>query len=376
MYEVPRKKVKVLKGENDKLVYQSRSLVGQKYVLGIQKEGKQEIQLISLDEVFNLEPKTKRQIDTNLQINTNIAKSGLSVREQKENLVKDLGTVKAQRKVKQQQSNQVKEENISSAVQITEMMKQKSGNLQEKILLEKQQEDQELENEKRSFLPDFNTQSDDPTKIYRISSIVSKEELESIPYEQYLVAVKSGTIGKLTERMDRYVRSLFVDHLRTIRDLGNRRKEESVLIRYMIYLDALLKFNFHQKFQVANLEEIALQTGVSSQLTRGILMRYYQATLQNDNTTLYVRSLAQKDKYYCYLIVLALAIWNFSMDATEFAIALKLDPKKFAQYAKECGCTVNLNEVKKDGIIQHKMNIALKLPFKLQPSQTMKKHKK
>jgi hypothetical protein len=111
-------------------------------------------------------------------------------------------------------------------------------------------------------------------------------------------------------------------------------------MKYLIYLDALMKFNFNNRFQVNNLEEISQQTGVSSELTRGILSKFYQATVQNDNTTQYVRSFSMKDKYYCYMIVLALFIWNFQMNASQFAVALKLEPKKFSQYAKECGCTV------------------------------------
>lgn len=82
-------------------------------------------------------------------------------------------------------------------------------------------------------------------------------------------------------------------------------------MKYLIYLDALMKFSFNQRFQVSNLEEISQQTGVPIELTRGILSKFYQATQQNDNTTLYIRSLSMKDKYYCYIIVLALFIWNF-----------------------------------------------------------------
>jgi hypothetical protein len=72
-----------------------------------------------------------------------------------------------------------------------------------------------------------------------------------------------------------------------------------------------MKFSFNSKFLVNNLEEISQSTGVSIELTRGILSKFFQATIQDDNQTQYVRSLSMKDKYYSYIIILALFIWNF-----------------------------------------------------------------
>jgi len=53
-----------------------------------------------------------------------------------------------------------------------------------------------------------------------------------------------------------------------------------------------------------------------------------------------------KDKLVSYIIVLALFVFDFKLEASQLSAFLKVDPKKFLNYAKEVGCSVKIKENK------------------------------
>jgi hypothetical protein len=91
--------------------------------------------------------------------------------EQKQQLVSEFGTLKSKKKVAQMQNNKVDERNIEGNIQ--DILEEKTLDLKSKLETSHQQKfDYEIE-KKREFLPEFNLEESDPSKVYNLYSIIS-----------------------------------------------------------------------------------------------------------------------------------------------------------------------------------------------------------
>ncbi|KRX00499.1 hypothetical protein PPERSA_08892 [Pseudocohnilembus persalinus] len=369
-----KKKQQYLVSENhEKFDYIGKSNISQqptKYLVGVMSEdNKGQMDIYDVDGCFNLVQSLKS--DKNLEkIDSNIAKADKNIWDMKQSLVANMGTKKAQRKVQQMLNNMIDENKISSKAQMQELLKVKSASLQNKLENEMEEVKKQEENSKRQFLPEFDMLATEPSKIYDINSIISKEEFENIKCEPIMAALKKKQKNQGDDQLIQLTKP-FNEFI------SKYKASTSYILKYLMYLDNLLKFAYKKQLTKASLEEVAQEVRVDAIFAKHILAKYYQATPQAENKMLYLRSPQLTDKLICHIIVLGLFAFGFKMDVSYLGLVLKLDQKKLISYSKEIGCTVNIKENKnKKAKTPNSINISLNVPFKLQPNKKPMKDKK
>lgn len=308
------------------------------------------MQLVEVKNIFTLKQYIKGQMNQE-DIDSNIAKTGTSIWEQKQNLVEEMGTQKAKRKVQQMQSNIIKAENIAFKTEMSELLSGKQQELKQKFQNEEDQKMQELKNQKQEFLPEFNLETSEVDKIYNLNSIITPEEMDAISVDALVVALKKNRIEQELQKMhvSDYVHGLLANFNQKF---AHVQKGRSVLLKRLLYLDFYIKLSSRFKFQSSSMEEIAKQCGIDLIFIKQFLQKFYQASPVQENQILYIRSQSLKDKFICYALVLALSIFDFKMDGSALALGLKIDKRKIIDYARDVGCNVRVvdDEQKSDQI--------------------------
>lgn len=144
--------------------------------------------------------------------------------------------------------------------------------------------------------------------------------------EPYIVALKKQKISQETQNMSPFVQDLFnnFDQL-----FGDRPMQKTPIIKYLMYLDFLIRSSYKPKFLKNSIEEVAKELRFDVLFAKNIMLKFYQITPSNDNKISYSRSGALRDKLYCYIITLILFAFNFKLDAAPLAKHLKIEPKRF-----------------------------------------------
>ena len=133
----------------------------------------------------------------------------------------------------------------------------------------------------------------------------------------------------------------------------------------------MMKFVGKNRFYDKDPQSIAFQLKIKEvSIVKNILSKFYQGSqgtvniyhIQGQNLN-YTKSSLLSDKYICHLIVLNLVINDYTFEGDKLASILKLNPNKFSNYCKECGCSVVASKkVNGEQTIKVKLNVPLKFP--------------
>ncbi|KAM3128567.1 hypothetical protein pb186bvf_019335 [Paramecium bursaria] len=324
---------KMIKLTNDDMVWvgKSENQEFQQYV-GYIEDNKIQIHpvLFSGTLVQSIE---KQNID--YQSKNTALEQGLTLFQQQKQTAQELGTSKSRRKMKQMETNKIQEENIAEAEAIKEIFDQKKQTLKDEIEIQKFEHEAEEQQLKVDLLPEFDDE-------YLIDSIIYPEDMENLDINKLQVYMTDKNEDHL-----KYYNPYIIQLLKTLgdQDIGqqkqkgfNQKSIHLVKLKYIEYLEILLKFQNKHTF-TKGVQEISHELHIrNTDIVKRILNKFYQVT--NDKQLQFNRSKFLQDKYFCYVIVLHLFIYNFKFNANELAKQLRLNIKKMTEYCKMCRCSV------------------------------------
>lgn len=215
--------------------------------------------------------------------------------------------------------------------------------MQEKAeILEKEHDQQEKSHEqnelnsKREFLPDFNLQTTEASKIYDLHSIISHDEWSDLTIKFALRIIKKQDT---TIREPKYYTDYVFEKLSKFDEIFAKSAKINInsKIKILLYLDILLKM-FRYRVVFKSPEEVAKETSIKPVFLFTILSKFYRknAVPGSDGQRFkYNRDKTMDDKLICYIIVLALIFYDFKFDALELMQTLKLEKIKYFRYVNK-----------------------------------------
>lgn len=121
-------------------------------------------------------------------------------------------------------------------------------------------------------------------------------------------------------------------------DLKNNKKIEHKL-KYLIFLDYMIKFYAFNKIEFKSPDEISRILGIEMKFTNLLLNKFCETFLSIDNTIRFKKTTVCRHRLICHILVLALSLKNFHFDVGILTKSLKLDLKGIYEYLKEIGCS-------------------------------------
>jgi hypothetical protein len=158
--------------------------------------------------------------------------------------------------------------------------------------------------------------------------------------------------------------------LKVLADELSKGKKVDLKLRYLVYLDYMIKFYGFNKIEFKSPEDIARILGINLYFVNILLNKFCETFLSIENTIQFKKTSVCKHRLICYIIVLALSLKKYKFDIKLLAKSLKLEIKAIYEYLKEVGCVFsdmktevdeNARKIKKFD----SMMVELKAPLKL-----------
>lgn len=182
---------------------------------------------------------------------------------------------------------------------------------------------------KREFLPDFNLQTEIPSKIYDIHSIISQDEWSELNIKYALKIVKKVDSPS---RETRYYTDYIYQKLLKFNEIFANIPKINInfKLKALIYLDILLKmFKYRVIYKIP--EVLAKETLIKPIFINSVLNKFYRKSTvpgSDGNKFKYSRDKILDDKIVCHIIVLALIFFDLKMESMDLMQNLKLEKKK------------------------------------------------
>ncbi|KAI9020845.1 RNA polymerase I associated factor, A49-like protein [Phycomyces nitens] len=244
------------------------------------------------------------------------------------------GTSKAQQDLRNEERNKVVGEELESMMDImhTEISKATKNVPTQKSLQKEMANDLPI--------PSYDIDAESPEKVYDIDSIVSEEELNATPIKDIL---KETTLEGIQTHLA-YDSSSFVNnHLLSI--LKSSGKKDRKKIRTLVYISYLMAYLCRVRSDDLNKRskvETVLK-GAPSMLIDKMTERY---------TVSKVRTPLMADKILCYLLVLCLAVADYTLIIHSISKDLSIKPSKATSVLRNLGCKIepcNAEDIKRAG---------------------------
>jgi hypothetical protein len=158
--------------------------------------------------------------------------------------------------------------------------------------------------------------------------------------------------------------------LKVLADEMSKGKKVDLKLRYLVYLDYMIKFYGFNKIEFKSPEDIARTLGIDLFFVNILLSNFCETFLSMENTIQYKKTSVCKHRLICYIIILALSLKKYKFDIKLLAKSLKLEIKAIYEYLKEVGCVFSDMKTEVDENSRKfkkfdSMVVELKAPLKL-----------
>eukprot|EP00331_Platyophrya_macrostoma_P007391 CAMPEP_0176420576 /NCGR_PEP_ID=MMETSP0127-20121128/8683_1 /TAXON_ID=938130 /ORGANISM="Platyophrya macrostoma, Strain WH" /LENGTH=417 /DNA_ID=CAMNT_0017801187 /DNA_START=25 /DNA_END=1278 /DNA_ORIENTATION=+ len=319
-----------------------------KYAIGVYSKDTNEIKLMPAEQIFNLKQYPKDYTVTDDQ---DIMFSHIKALQQKQILVEELGNKKSKKILKNLKNTMVKDDNIASAGEIKELLLEKADMLEKK--LEENPENPVLLTieSKLLTLPEFDVETKDPSKIYNIGSIWDHEHNSQLNTAAFLSMLKKQD----TKKGKGFITKYLMDWSNNHEFQKNKYKVQKAMV-----LNFLLKLMKKRNFNKPILE-LAKELEMPAPLVKEALDKFFFSKVADNQSIQYQSSKGLEAKLVCYIIVLALSLNDYEMDAEPLRVFMKIEDSLFIKYCTEIGCNVK----KSSRADAPSMQIKLEAPLKI-----------
>lgn len=295
-----------------------------RYLLGFIDEEKGRLNVVPVLETF--------QVSRFLEQDRKGDLVGLDTRaegmEHREMIVQEIGTKKGKKILQQIKNKVIQEDHIFSANEVKDLILNKAEEIQNQQ--DKTDETffvRELQR-KKELLPEFNLSAKSASKIYSIDGLMPPAEIAKM---------NPGLIND-ARFITNYCKVL--KEQINWKDLSPEQTKQKEQL--LVYLNCMMIFYKIRKI-TSPVQEVASSHKIPLEVAKGIVDRFYEAVKKNADSdeVAFTRSKKQENRLICHLIILALTICNYKIDASPLMAALRIEEERINLLAREIGCTIN-----------------------------------
>mmetsp|Transcript_37653 Transcript_37653/g.33671 ORF Transcript_37653/g.33671 Transcript_37653/m.33671 type:complete len:254 (+) Transcript_37653:292-1053(+) len=223
---------------------------------------------------------------------------------------------------------------------------------------------------RRDILPEFSLDATKPDKIYNLFSIISREEWDLIDVDDMRKSIKKD---KIFEKGKKFYTNYVIEEMNAIKDDRKSFKSDAVMsskYKCLIYLNILLKC-LKLRFIRKDAQQFAEELKVNPLIVKTILHRFFIMNEREGDKISYSRNSMLTDRLTCFIVVLALIYNDYEFEASSLLNEMKIEPKKFAKYTLQIGCSTKKKKVEGE----ERTFLKLEAPLDIKPMSLGKKKK-
>lgn len=250
----------------------------------------------------------------------------LDYREQKELMVKEIGTNKSKKIMKNYKMKDIKNQGISSISEINNVIKKKTFEIEEDGILENANRSQKKLNKLKKILPPFNISGKNYKTIYKLEGILNEKDLEKINLEK----IKEKIISK--KFLNPFVKEIIIEN-----NIDNENDDK--ILKSIAFLDFMLKILPLRKIN-KNIIEICKEKRIPFFIGKKIIKLFFDSVLNKDKKKIFVQTKISNLKFLSYIIILSLLVSGNKMNIRSFLPYSRMIEKDLFNLCKECGCVL------------------------------------
>merc|ERR1712168_256134 len=295
-----------------------------KYYIGVVDKGSRSVENVQAVQLCTLKPKLRDDLKPD-----DALKDKKSFREETDTLVEAFGSARQKRLVASRKKN----------LGVNETVSEKVGDIAKKILLDSPKTPAEKEDDEfEGIVPKMDKDAEIPSKIFDISSILSRDDYRFLL--EHAKEMNSADETTLLSWRDTQKYPEFIIY--QLSKLSERkpsvRTEKGCYICYLNHLITFTKVSFR------DIRKPNPCPSIPEALVINILAKFTHADEQGRNRCFPKKS---KDKLYCYILILALFIEDFDMDCNVLLRDLKLGVARVTKLLRAIGCSVKTTNLKR-----------------------------
>ncbi|KAI9334267.1 RNA polymerase I associated factor, A49-like protein [Obelidium mucronatum] len=260
------------------------------------------------------------------------------------------GTIKRKKAISAQERNKVKVDSLVSAEQVLKNVIDDSETLLPSLESIKQEQDLSR------LIPPFNINASTPAEVYKLESIMTAAELETINVDFILEMKFKEDLKAELEKVhpSSWVFTRIFEALQT--------NQDKFKIRKYVYILFMMKFLTASPGVLR--KGIPLPNYVAPQITAAMMEKFTEQQQDGDRGVKTGFPDRLKDKLRSFILCACLLVDGYRLDVDTLASDLKMSSVKVATMCRELGCAV---DVSKKGSVEKKtakLVVPLKFPVK------------
>ena len=302
--------------------FQKKNKIEKNALLIITK--KKIFKILEIPDYYIISKKLKKNITKN-QINSKFDEN-LDYREQKELMVREIGTNKSKKILKNFKMKDIKNQGISSISEINNVIKKKTIEISKNEIFENSKKKTKILNKLKKILPPFNISGKNYKTIYKIEGILNEKDFEKINLEK----IKEKILSK--KNLHPFIKSIIFEN-----KIDSENDEK--ILKSISFLNFMLKILPLKKIS-KNIIEICKEKKIPFFIGKKILKLFFEIVLNKEKKKIFVQTKISNLKFLAYIIILSLLISGNKFDLKKFLPFSRVIEKDLVNLCKEAGCVV------------------------------------